>query len=244
MAGIGRTIFPTLLLAPSTKRARPRKTVMEKATTRRILDKARAKTRVNIGSAFQRWRQLRQAKGMKSDTLLAEFLLDRYFESHPQDRLISNVPNKSSARGSEKQEDVSSSSEEEKVNPADLFFPLSQIGKEFQVKHPNGQKLLSGDKDIKAEEPKSRGFKKDADKFKNSLTVGDGHHLVDLGSSSEFVVQEECILQLFRTCRACSRHCTVRKQVKGLQLVVSQVCCYCNNLCQWTNLPDDGDSAF
>ncbi|XP_074546818.1 uncharacterized protein LOC141805591 isoform X2 [Halichoeres trimaculatus] len=241
MPRVRSSAIPTVAMAEKQpKRIRTEEHKIKK----KVYDHNRGKTRVNIGVAFRRWRELRDLTELKTDEDVAVFLLDRYFESHPQDRLISNVPNKSSARGSEKQEDVSSSSEEEKVNPADLFFPLSQIGKEFQVKHPNGQKLLSGDKDIKAEEPKSRGFKKDADKFKNSLTVGDGHHLVDLGSSSEFVVQEECILQLFRTCRACSRHCTVRKQVKGLQLVVSQVCCYCNNLCQWTNLPDDGDSAF
>ncbi|XDV26995.1 hypothetical protein PO909_030597 [Leuciscus waleckii] len=41
------------------------------------LDKQRNKTRVNIGVAFQRWRELRDLKGLKSDSSMALFLLDR-----------------------------------------------------------------------------------------------------------------------------------------------------------------------
>lgn len=60
-------------------------------------------------------------------------------------------------------------------------------------------------------------------------------------SSSEFIVDEECILQLFKSCRECNRQCTVRKHVKGLKLVVHQSCCFCQSRCKWTNLPDDED---
>uniref|UniRef100_A0A671RUI6 Uncharacterized protein n=1 Tax=Sinocyclocheilus anshuiensis TaxID=1608454 RepID=A0A671RUI6_9TELE len=40
-------------------------------------DKARSRTRVNIGSAFQRWRELKERKGLRSDAVAALFLLDR-----------------------------------------------------------------------------------------------------------------------------------------------------------------------
>ncbi|XP_062278046.1 uncharacterized protein LOC133983108 isoform X2 [Scomber scombrus] len=54
-----------------------RKTIAEKATTKRNLDAARAKTRVNIGSAFQRWRNLKRIHPqLKKDEEVAEFLLD------------------------------------------------------------------------------------------------------------------------------------------------------------------------
>lgn len=46
--------------------------------TKKRLDQARAQTRVNIGVAFQRWRQLREMKGLKSDAMVAVFLLDSY----------------------------------------------------------------------------------------------------------------------------------------------------------------------
>uniref|UniRef100_A0A8C5G419 Uncharacterized protein n=1 Tax=Gouania willdenowi TaxID=441366 RepID=A0A8C5G419_GOUWI len=54
-----------------------RKSVEEKAATKRALEKARAQTRVNVGAAFQRWRQLRDQMGLKSDAKVADFLLDR-----------------------------------------------------------------------------------------------------------------------------------------------------------------------
>lgn len=130
----------------------------------------------------------------------------------------------------------------------------------------------------------------DDEEFSTSLSVGDGHYLVDLGryadlttnissfsspiifpsftytcymilstehveirarrvihacivtpSSSEFIVDEECILQLFKSCRECNRQCAVRKHVKGLKLVVYQTCCFCQSHCKWTNLPDDDE---
>ncbi|XP_030281713.1 uncharacterized protein LOC115586642 isoform X4 [Sparus aurata] len=81
------------------------------------------------------------------------------------------------------------------------------------------------------------------DEVSISLSVGDGRYLVDLGSSSEFIIDEECILQLFKSCRECNRQCTVRKQVKGLKLTVSQKCCFCESSSKWTNLPDEDDDC-
>ncbi|KAM4605451.1 uncharacterized protein ACJ7VT_017695 [Polymixia lowei] len=64
--------------ACTAKQSKKRKTFLEKATTKKRLDKARCQTRVNIGVAFQRWRQLRELKGLKSDAMVAVFLLDSY----------------------------------------------------------------------------------------------------------------------------------------------------------------------
>uniref|UniRef100_A0A0F8AB17 Uncharacterized protein n=1 Tax=Larimichthys crocea TaxID=215358 RepID=A0A0F8AB17_LARCR len=82
------------------------------------------------------------------------------------------------------------------------------------------------------------------EEFTTSLSVGDGRYLVDLGSSSEFIVDEESILQLFKTCRECNRKCLVRKHVKGLKLVVYQTCRFCQSHRTWTNLPDEDDDHF
>ena len=61
------------LLAPvhPFKKARKRKTETEKAATKKKLETARGKTRINIGLAFQRWRQLRELNGLKSDAMVA-----------------------------------------------------------------------------------------------------------------------------------------------------------------------------
>ncbi|KAM8880082.1 uncharacterized protein AB9W97_015094 isoform 2-T2 [Spinachia spinachia] len=81
------------------------------------------------------------------------------------------------------------------------------------------------------------------EEFITSLSVCDGRYLVDLGSSSGFIVDEECILQLFNSCRKCNRRCTVKKRVDGLKLVVDQACGFCKSRSKWTNLPDDEDDA-
>ncbi|XP_071361364.1 uncharacterized protein [Trachinotus anak] len=81
----------------------------------------------------------------------------------------------------------------------------------------------------------------DDEEFSTSLSVGDGRYLVDLGSSSEFIVDEECILQLFKSCRECNKQCSVRKRVQGLKLVVYQACCFCESRYTWTNLPDEDE---
>lgn len=55
-----------------------RKTLFEKVTEKKRLDQIRSKTRINIGGAFHRWRQLQHSKGLKNDAMVAEFLLDSY----------------------------------------------------------------------------------------------------------------------------------------------------------------------
>ncbi|XP_053273874.1 uncharacterized protein LOC128434844 [Pleuronectes platessa] len=79
------------------------------------------------------------------------------------------------------------------------------------------------------------------EEFSTSLSVGDGRYLVDLGSPSELIVDEACILQLFRSCRECSRQCKVTKYAKGLKIIVFQECRFCQSSFEWTNLPDEDE---
>ncbi|GAA6071883.1 zinc finger and SCAN domain-containing protein 12-like isoform X3, partial [Tachysurus ichikawai] len=44
---------------------------------KKAYDQARSKTRVNLGSAFQRWRGLKEREGLRWDTEVAFFLLDK-----------------------------------------------------------------------------------------------------------------------------------------------------------------------
>lgn len=44
---------------------------------KRESDRVRGKTRINIGRAFERWREFRDLKGFRTDPELAFFLLDR-----------------------------------------------------------------------------------------------------------------------------------------------------------------------
>ena len=55
-----------------------RKFTDQQRQAKKALDIARNKTRVNIGRAFNRWREFRDQKGFKTDYQVAVFLLDRY----------------------------------------------------------------------------------------------------------------------------------------------------------------------
>ncbi|XP_037830602.1 zinc finger protein 37 isoform X2 [Kryptolebias marmoratus] len=58
-----------------------RKSLVGQRALNKDLDQARNKTRVNIGAAFPRWRELREQKGFRNDAQLATFLLDCYHAS-------------------------------------------------------------------------------------------------------------------------------------------------------------------
>ncbi|XP_023137873.1 uncharacterized protein si:ch211-40k21.5 [Amphiprion ocellaris] len=207
-------------------------------------DQSRAKTRINIGEAFQRWRDLRELKGMKTDAEVAVFLLDSYLQTKSESRLQRSSLKRSSS--TETCESVhyeypfmmSSSNDSEQETCADPSVQSSTNGKELQKKDAACQRPKSEDE---WSENKENAVAEEDEEFSTSLSVGDGRFLVDLGSSSEFIVDEECILQLFMSCRQCNGQCTVRKHVKGLKLVVYQACCFCQSRSKWTNLPDDDD---
>lgn len=63
-------------------------------------------------------------------------------------------------------------------------------------------------------------------------------------SSSESIVDEECILELFQWCRTCQRRCRFRKRVTGLKLEVTQKCRFCQSCWRWTNLPELGEDCL
>ena len=62
---------------PTSKRRRKRKSFEEKQCKKKELDRARNKTRINIGASFRRWRELQILQGLKSDAELAALLLDK-----------------------------------------------------------------------------------------------------------------------------------------------------------------------
>lgn len=55
-----------------------RKRSEEQKWERKCHDEVKVKGHVNIGEAFQRWRDLKEVKGMKTNAEVAVFLLDRW----------------------------------------------------------------------------------------------------------------------------------------------------------------------
>ncbi|XP_038145258.1 uncharacterized protein LOC119786170 [Cyprinodon tularosa] len=71
-------LLPLRTTAYTAKTSKKKMSMEEKNSRKKELDRARDKTRVNMGSAFQRWRELRDLKGFKTDFELGTFLLDSY----------------------------------------------------------------------------------------------------------------------------------------------------------------------
>lgn len=74
----GKIAIPRLeTSAFSAKQPKKRKTDSSKRESKRQSDNKCNKTRINIGVAFQRWREVRDNIGLKLDSELAVLLLDR-----------------------------------------------------------------------------------------------------------------------------------------------------------------------
>ncbi|XP_028273481.1 uncharacterized protein LOC114443538 isoform X2 [Parambassis ranga] len=186
---------------------------------KRESDKVRARSRINIGPAFARWRELRDEEGCPTDGDLAVLLLDHYFQTRPDQPGLENTS--AETCGNEHSESISSSNE-------------------GQQEANHGKRMVTNPSDNK-----ENGVGPDDDeKVSMSLSVGDGHYLVDLGSSSEFIVDEECLLELFKSCWECNKQCTVRQQAKGLKVVINQACCFCESQSKWTNLPEKDEDSL
>lgn len=227
---------------------RIRRSLSEKAKmAKRESDRLRAKNRVNLGRAHGVWKQIQEEQGLKTDADVAFFLINIYLQSKSRPQLDPQTLDEGSSAqtsegaGFEYQLSMSSQSEDEPEGPAEPSDQAPPPRQEPEVK-VCPRRAEDDDTTTKRQNKGDEKGKMD-EQYKASFVVGDGLHFVNLGSSSELVVDEECLLQLFRWCRRCSRQCSVRKRVKGLKLVVSQVCCFCSNRCRWTNLPDE-DSSF
>ncbi|XP_076585083.1 uncharacterized protein LOC143319765 isoform X2 [Chaetodon auriga] len=215
---------------------------------KRESDKRRSKSRITIGAAITKWRQVKKQCGVKTDSKMAFILLDSYLrtkaENRPERPALDRSSSTETCESVHYEYPFMMSSPNEREACAAPSVHSSENGKESGKKDAACQRLKSQDEWVTSNQSENKENLEDSkedkdDEFSTSLSVGDGHYLVDLGSSSEFIVDEECILQLFKSCRECNRQCTVRKQVKGLKLVVHQACCFCQSRCKWTNLPDD-----
>ncbi|XP_076585082.1 uncharacterized protein LOC143319765 isoform X1 [Chaetodon auriga] len=228
---------------------KPKKPLSEEARrVKRENDRQRGRTRVNLGPAYSAWKKLRDKNGFKTDAEMAFFLINIYLrtkaENRPERPALDRSSSTETCESVHYEYPFMMSSPNEREACAAPSVHSSENGKESGKKDAACQRLKSQDEWVTSNQSENKENLEDSkedkdDEFSTSLSVGDGHYLVDLGSSSEFIVDEECILQLFKSCRECNRQCTVRKQVKGLKLVVHQACCFCQSRCKWTNLPDD-----
>ncbi len=72
-----RTDISRLTIDRENWKIKKRKISEEQNIKKKGYDQARGRTRVNIGAAFQRWRELKGREGLESDNEVALFLFDR-----------------------------------------------------------------------------------------------------------------------------------------------------------------------
>lgn len=53
----------------------------------------------------------------------------------------------------------------------------------------------------------------------------------------KFIVYEENLMDLFKNCPACSRHCAIKSRTVGTVLHVDQTCVHCEHHKQWASQP-------
>ncbi|XP_036961911.1 uncharacterized protein LOC119023820 isoform X1 [Acanthopagrus latus] len=85
--------------AYTTKQGKRRKTLEEKREAKRAASRRRqesCRTRVYIGAAFDRWKNLKDSKGLKSDAELALLLLDSYERGCPAPTHGQRLPSRGS----------------------------------------------------------------------------------------------------------------------------------------------------
>ncbi|XP_075903911.1 zinc finger protein 692-like isoform X1 [Nelusetta ayraudi] len=200
-------------MAEPTRKAR-RVLSEESKKRKREHDRTRARTRINIGPPYTQWRELREEKGFKTDGDLAMMLLHFYSSSA--------LGNKQSAEP-RPQDDLHQA-----------VLVSGGLSDSATVRRSNipggGGGGGGGDATV------WRSGNTGEEEFTSSLSVGDGCFMVDLANPSELLVDEECLLQLFQSCRRCNSQCDVGKTVQGLKVAVSQECRSCGSSHQWSNL--------
>ncbi|XP_017290650.1 uncharacterized protein LOC108247209 isoform X2 [Kryptolebias marmoratus] len=208
------------------------------------------RSRVILGEEYERWKALKQKLGVRSDASVAKVLLDSFFQtelekSQQNPQRLEACSSTDSCESVHSDDDFTMSPfiEEERETFAAPSAQSSTPGQELEKKAAPCQSPTSSDEVTTTELSENKENRvqneEEEEELSTSLSVGDGRYQVDLRSSSEFVVDEQCILELFKSCRKCNRRCTVRKRVNGLKIVVNQTCGFCPNHFEWTNLPDD-----
>ncbi|XP_036452701.1 zinc finger protein 470-like isoform X2 [Colossoma macropomum] len=217
-------ILPTT--AYTTKTCKQKKTNEEKHAKKKELDRARDKTRANLGAAFQRWRALRDLKGFRSDAELATFLLDRFAKGG----FLANT-SCAASRIELTLTDESTDSDFERRDYA------SDVGDDSELPQ-NGQTAPT---EIELELTSSMTSKPSAalqanrkDFSMRSSSTPDEEENSDISESSYVNLNKEVLVLLMFRCLECSSECSVQGKGKGGNLSLRQECLICSNCRVWT----------
>ncbi|XP_076828380.1 uncharacterized protein LOC143474714 isoform X3 [Brachyhypopomus gauderio] len=240
-------IPPLPTTAYTTKTSKQKKTNEEKQAKKKELDRARDKTRINIGAAFQRWKALRDLKGFQVDAELATFLLDSFTkggclpdksltESRTQWTPTDESVDESTESGNSESQVCCKNRLPQLPRGKSATPTISQWNQqtapmeiELQLTRSMTNKPLAGPQgEVKWERNEVQ---------MRPLTPEEGN--CSLSESSYAVLSKEVLVLLMFRCLECSSECRVRGKGKGGSLSLTQECLICCNYRVWTSQPAD-----
>ncbi|XP_022517715.2 zinc finger protein 28 [Astyanax mexicanus] len=203
--------IPEDQVQPAVKLKKPRVRTEESWQAKRERDRVLAKTRINIGSAFEQWRELRELKSFRSDTELAIFLLHSISKEKPMAETYYTTP-----RTDWTSSDESTSSVSESRNNATGIENNSQSSRNGEGAHQQDRA---------------------ASDVQRKPSCRDEEECSDLSESSYVILNKEVLVTMMFCCLECSGECMVRGKGKGGNLLLRQDCLICRNYRVWTSRP-------
>ncbi|XP_060763199.1 zinc finger protein 354C-like isoform X2 [Neoarius graeffei] len=201
----------------TTGQKRKRKSVFEKATARKLYEEGRVKTRVNIGAAFDRWRRLKQQKGLQTDAMVALFLLDSFSN-------VTRLP--AATRADWTSTDEASGSDDRKLKQEDAASAPVEI--ELVLTKSMTNKPVAGSQDVVSWNRR--------DVQRKPFTAGTP---INLSRTRYVSLTKETFERLMFCCLECSSECRIRGKGRGQNLTFRQECLICCNYRVWTSQAAD-----
>ncbi|XP_062871157.1 zinc finger protein 774-like isoform X2 [Trichomycterus rosablanca] len=209
---------PSPVSSPSSAEQSVRKPrSVESLQAERRRDRSRSKSRINLGQAFTRWRELRRSKDFKSDPEFASFLLDRYqgikhvSRVHRRTRLMPDAPSDG---------EIDSSNDADAKQPAEIEINLG-LTRSVREKTSVGSQ----------ERRKSY-----SEAVQSRLSASDEEESCSLSGNHVVLTKEVLVLLMYR-CLECSGPCRIWGLGKGGSLSFGQECVKCSHYRVWTSHP-------
>ncbi|KAK3567983.1 hypothetical protein QTP86_027766 [Hemibagrus guttatus] len=189
-----------------------------RCASKRLHDQKRSKTRINIGSAFPRWRELLLKKRMKLDAELATFLLDSFSN-------VNSLPAAARADWPSTNE-ASGSAWDDGQLPQDAASAPVEI--ELVLTKSMTNKPMAGSRQVVSWNRR--------DVKRRPYTTG---AKINLSESRYITLTKEGFVRLMFRCLECSSECRIRGKGRSGNLTFRQECLICCNYRVWTSQTAD-----
>ncbi|MCJ8731298.1 hypothetical protein PDJAM_G00197870 [Pangasius djambal] len=186
-----------------------------RCASKRLHDQKRSKTRINIGSAFPRWRELLLKKRMKLDAELATFLLDSFSK-------VTSLPAAARADWTSTDEASASAWDDRQLPQDDAASAPVEI--ELVLTKSMTNKPMAGSREVISWNRR--------DVQRRPFTAG---AKINLSETRYITLTKEGFVRLMFRCLECSSECRIRGKGRDGNLTFRQECLICCNYRVWTS---------